>query len=309
MTNDLIPQDADGRVDDILDRALRQIAGEDRGDIAWPADEATLAYLKGEANEVQRVEVQAVLAQSAEYRRFLTDTEEMVRTADSERGASAFDATAHAGETAQRRGVAAPALRRPWWELLLRPVVWIPVAAVAALLIWFGSRPQVPAGPQTIAFAPYEQLDAADFVPFDTRGTQPATTDTGVYATAESAAVRVFQACITLNASTMTYDIEPQSRRIAPNARTHSISLALSDTTTHQVINATSNIPATLPFDSAEITAWLMVPPSTTLYQVRIPTTSVSADWPAATHERGCLTFSYRVDGGYRASPGQVITF
>jgi hypothetical protein len=55
------------------------------------------------------------------------------------------------------------------------------------------------------------------------------------------------------------------------------------------------------------VRAWVLIVPSRKLQYVEMSADTVSAIWDLATDSRGCVTFTYGIDGKFTATSG--ITF
>jgi hypothetical protein len=312
MTNDTRHTDYEQPDDELLNRLVRAAARREHDQVAWPRPDSVLAYLGGQETDAQRAEIQDTLAHSPAFRRFLIDTAGDVEVIAAPEMVEKFNAVpvprhllngeSDAGETFAMRF-------RSWLSRLFRPPVLAPVLAVTAVIaIAIITDPLGVFRPQPQALAVYKEVDPGWFVRTTDKGPGGEVETQAAAASAFDAAMASMPACIQYDIPSNRFEMAPTASSAALDAHGRGLVLKLRDDAGNQLARLTAPIP-TEGIDNVE--AWIIAPPDMRLWHVAMPSDAADVPWQAgvSTGTVGCVTFTYRTDDGYRATPCQVFKF
>ncbi len=303
MSNGTEHTDGNPRAGELLNRLIRMAAEQAPRDFTWPPDEDILAYIEGNANETQHETIQTAIAQSSEFRRFIIDTADQLSAVTSDATATAFDSVQVPSSISRANG-STIAQRRRWFEALRRPRVLTPlIVGALALVIMLTIDPlglfQRPAG----MFTEYSELDRSEFVSLSPRGTHPEDSVPKAFMTAYDAAMNRLRESIAYELTSGGYKLSDGVSRKTEPATERNLVLRLLDKQGTEIGKITA--PA-YSDGGATAEAWIVVPPSLTLWHVPLPADSLDVTWPAPRPARGCVTVTERTDSGYVAAPGHI---
>jgi len=302
MSNGTEHTDDDPRVDDLLNRLIRTAAQQTPSDFAWPQDETILAYFQGNANKEQHETIQAAIAKSSEFRRFMIDTAEQLSTVTSNAAVADFDSV----QVPESIMDLHPAPVRPWpawFNALRRPRVLAPIVigALAVFILLVG--PMDLFQHRTVMLAEYSELDRSEFVSLSQRGTHPEDSIPKAFATAYDAAMSRLRESVAYELTSGGYKLSEGAPTSAASTTGNKLVLRIVDKQGTEIgkittpANGDTNI-------SAE--AWLVFPPQLTLWHLPLNRDSVDITLPIEHPERGCVTVTEQTDSGYVATPGHI---
>jgi hypothetical protein len=312
MTNDTLHTDHERPHDELLNRLVRAAARREHDDLVWPRADAVLAYLDGQANDDQREEIQSTLAHSPAFRRFLIDTAGDVAAITAPDSIDAYDTVSvprHLRTGQSDRSHTLATRVRGWLSRLFRPPVLAPALAIAAVIaIAIITDPLGIFRPQPQMLAIYQEVDPGRFVSTDTRGDSGEVSPPTAAPSAFEAAVTAMANCVSLDILNDRFEMHPPEHGLRPDAEGRAIVLGLRDETGRDLVELAAQVPSGI---SSNVEAWIIVPPDMSLWHMAMPSDAFDAQWQTRTTEgtRGCVTFTYRTDDGYRATPCQVFEF
>lgn len=303
MGNDDIRQDFAFRDEEQLNSLLRRLSRESVGDASWPPAELIVAYIRGGGSEKERDRVQELLASSADFRRFVLETAELIRGAEEPETAREFDEVKIPRlkklETVIPRLTTRPD-RTGWLSSFLRPRVLVPVLSTAAVLLLLVTLTRQSRDRHPIySFTGVSEVDPALFTPVERRGVENDRLSR-LGSTPKSAAINAFRQILTYNWETGVSSLDTSGIPAESNEVRYSLQIV--DTTSGARTNISFGLPASATTYRSELQVWMLDVAGRTLSSTVIPgdQESIAAD-PIVTGPR-LFTITYAEDTVFGAA-------
>jgi len=307
------PHNRNSDEDAILSKLIRASRKKPAGGFVRPDGEAITVYLLGTATKEQEKAVKAALLQSAAFRQeILGMAEDMDALASPELLAEKKEAAkiavpdrreflARYGERIDTRDET-----ESFWAKLKKwgiPQIYGPALAVAAVLAFVII--------QTGIFAPgrkmvqwslvSENMDPALLVSNITREASEGALGKAS-PNSKEAALREFR--YLLKYENIQFQLNPVEKRPEPPFPSRSVLLRLIDVSDSPIQGFQAHIPIAQAGSSEPVIAWALGLPSRNLYSFEMPSDTVAVKWTKEMGSKGCVTFTYHDEGGYRAVAG-----
>ena len=323
----------------ILNDLVKAARDDSRDRFVRPSKVSIEAYLLGTATETQKKEVTRALIQSAEFRRELLDMAKDlesltdVQTVDEfgkvqvppvpsleslVKGAHKQTPAKKSAWSTVRRLVVFPRLSQPLQSFLeffkgrhlprmatagLAGVVLI--VFVSILLVKF-ARDR--ADELTVAsWSTEEVMDAGLFVSNVPRMPDSELATVTLHATHREAAESEFMRVIRYENG--KYILQSEAATMAPPDQAKRVLLRFIDESGNSLEEFHAIIPRGTHKAFPQVRAWVIAIPSRQLHNFELQSDSTVAIWTSEMGLRGCVTFTYEVDGKYTASPGLSFGF